>query len=100
MSSEHSVREMDDHSHFSALDYLSDASEGFDKLPESLQELFKDTRTLHENMLSDQLGANGKVGTGASLFTKSRAAQVNSKNAEEDKYKRAEEIFNKFKLFG
>ena len=38
MSSEHSVREMDDHSHFNALDYLSDASEGFDKLPESLQE--------------------------------------------------------------
>ena len=74
MSSEHSVHEMDDHSHFSALDNISDASDGFDKLPESLQELFKDTRKLHENMLSDQLGANGKVGTDASLFTKTRAA--------------------------
>ncbi len=53
MSSEHSVHEMDEHSHFSALDHLSDTSDGFDKLPESLQELFRDTKKLHENMLSD-----------------------------------------------
>ena len=51
-------------------------------------------------MFADNIAANGKAGTGASLFTKSRVKQVNSKNAEEDKFRRADEVYNKYRIFG
>ena len=56
--------------------------------------------TDHADMLTQDIAANGKQGTGASLFTKSRVAQINSENAMEEKHRRAEEIFQKHKLFG
>ena len=51
-------------------------------------------------MFTEKIAANGKAGSGASLFTKSRVVQVNSKNAEDEKLRKAEEVYQKFKLFG
>ena len=95
---------MRDDDNLSAFDNMSESSEGaFDKLPASLQALFKDMGSVVDSqadMLAQEIAANGKQGTGASLFTKSRVVQVNSDNALDEKHRRAEEIFQRHKLFG
>ena len=70
--------------------------EDYNYMPESLAEIFDTTKDGAKQKKEVDFVTDKKV----SLFNKSRGEQVDSSNVEAEKLKKAEELYNKFNIFG